>query len=193
MNVGSALIHARLATRDPALLWSGGPDVAVLRTSPLGFADAPETDRVRWLSGFKRVLDGLDSKLQVVIEVVPGSVGEMQASAAAPADFDEMHAADLSFVDDLAAMTTTSRRSALLAIDVNHAPRLESALHEAGVEFTRESARDGAVFGKELANELLTHDGCTRTWSVERLPGLELEPGWLFRLLPAGLRLTLSW
>jgi type IV secretory pathway VirB4 component len=124
---------------------------------------------------------------------VRGTVGFSLSGAGGPADFDEMHAADLSFVDDVEALSTTSNRSALFAIAVDQAPRLESALNESGVEFARQPPPPPAVFGKELANEVLTHDGCTRTWSVDRLPGLELEPGWLFRLLPAGLRLTLSW
>ena len=29
----------------------------------LGFADASETDRARWLGGFRRLLDGLEGKL----------------------------------------------------------------------------------------------------------------------------------
>jgi len=35
--------------------------------------------------------------------------------------------------------------------------------------------------------------GFSRTWYIERLPGTELEPGWLHRLLPPGLRLSLAW
>src|ERR1700682_5366976 len=35
--------------------------------------------------------------------------------------------------------------------------------------------------------------GTSGTWYVDRLPGTELDAGWLFRLLPPGLRLSLSW
>ena len=35
--------------------------------------------------------------------------------------------------------------------------------------------------------------GLSRTWYVHCLPGTDLEPGWLFRLLPPGLSLTLAW
>src|SRR5258708_6069464 len=62
-----------------------------------------------------------------------------------------------------------------------------------GVHVWREPDVETSIFGQERANEVLMHDGATRSWYVDRLPGVELEAGWLFRLLPPGLQLRLSW
>src|SRR5207302_2837435 len=58
--------------RPPSQLWTGGESVAVVTTEALGFADGSDSDRTRWLHAFRRMLDGLDTQLQVVIEVDPG-------------------------------------------------------------------------------------------------------------------------
>jgi len=49
------------------------------------------------------------------------------------------------------------------------------------------------VFGEELPHHLAIPDGWSRSWYVERMPGMELEAGWLFRLIPPGLRIRLAW
>jgi type IV secretory pathway VirB4 component len=50
-----------------------------------------------------------------------------------------------------------------------------------------------SAFGRELSTRFLHVKGSSRTWYLDRLPGTDLEAGWLFRLLPPGLRLTLAW
>src|SRR5207245_534446 len=74
----------------PSMLWRATPEVAQLLTQPLGFDAAPEADRMRWLNGFRRLLDELDSPLQVVIQTEPGSGGEPLDGEPRPRDFDEM-------------------------------------------------------------------------------------------------------
>ncbi|MDQ6720873.1 MAG: DUF87 domain-containing protein, partial [Candidatus Dormibacteraeota bacterium] len=73
------------------------------------------------------------------------------------------------------------------------APRLASALREMGISFTTSAGPTAAIFGTEQASHVLHSGGWSRTWYVERLPGAELEAGWLHRLIPRGLRVSLSW
>ena len=47
----------RITARPPEVMWYAKPDVAVIRTGSLGFAGAVESDRQRWLSSFRRLLD----------------------------------------------------------------------------------------------------------------------------------------
>jgi len=192
VNRNLAVGPLHLAAREPGILWAGGELMAVIGTGHLGFADASESDRTRWLSGFKHLLDSLDSRLQVIVEVRPGPAGSIEAAQPTPADFDDMRGADLWFAEHLAQKTSASGRSVRFVIADPHAARLESALRDVGVTTWREPADQVRVFGQELAGKLLTHDGMTRTWYVDRLPGTELEPGWAFRLLPSGLHLSLS-
>ena len=183
----------RLAARDPEPLWAGGGSVVLIGTGALGYADASESDRLRWLTGFRHLLDGLDSPLQVIVDVRPGSADTVEEAHPVPADFDEMLGADLWYADQLAQQRRAGRRAVTFVIAEHAAPRLESALREIGVASWREPSGQRTLFGQELAGQLLTHDGFTRTWYVDRLPGTELEPGWMFRLLPQGLRISLSW
>ena len=183
----------RLAARDAEILWSGGADVAVIRTGQLGFADASESDRLPWVNGFRHLLDALDSRLQVVIDVRPGAAEALETPHPVPSDYDDMRGADLWFADQLARQDRAHRRSVTFVVADEHASRLESALLDLGVKSWREPARETRLFGQELANKVLTHDGFTRSWYVDRLPGIELESGWLFKLLPPGLQLRLSW
>jgi type IV secretory pathway VirB4 component len=62
-----------------------------------------------------------------------------------------------------------------------------------GVGFSARLAAPEPLFGVERPRCLLHRGGSTRTWYVERLPGTELTAGWLFRMLPPGLSLCLSW
>lgn len=193
MNLARAVRRVRLAPRDPARLWVGGAEVAVVRTGHLGFADASEPDRTRWHNGFRHLLDGLDSRLQVLIDVHPGPADLIEPTHPVPADYEQMRGADLSFADQLAEQQSSVRRNVTFVVARDHASRLESALRDMGVQSWRETDAERTIFGEERADRLLTHRGLTRTWFFERFPGTELEPGWLFRLLPPGLRLTLSW
>ena len=193
MKVPTGLGPLQVESRAPTVLWAGGRDVAVIRAGDIGFADASEADRSQWLNGFRRLLDGLDTPLQVLIDIAPGSEPALELERQAPVDFDEMRGADLSFVEQVAALqASTSRRTTFVVADAD-ALRLEQALRDMGVSTRREPPVEQRIFGRELRDRVLDVRGCSRTWYVERPPGIELEPGWLFGLLPSGLRLTLAW
>jgi len=178
--------------RAPAVLFKGAHDIAVIRTGSLGFAGAAEGDRMRWINSFRRLLDGLDGPLQVLIEVVPGA-GSASSDRPSPADFDDMRGADVSFVDRLAQSPSAHRFETSLITSRAHASRLEPALHELGVRFETAAPTIQVCFGQELVNQYRHVGGFSRTWYVERLPGTDLEAGWIFRLLPQELNLRLSW
>ena len=50
-----------------------------------------------------------------------------------------------------------------------------------------------ATFGEEEATHWRDSHGWHRTWWVERFPGGMLEAGWLLRLAPPGVDLSISW
>src|SRR5713101_4676251 len=182
----------RLYKRRPEQLWKCPEDIAVIAAGDLGFAGASEPDQLRWLNGFRRLLDGLDSPLQVVISVEPGTQPDVSEAHPVPRDFDDMRAADVWFADRIGDLETTSRRSVTFATNRLHVRRLESALRDLGV--TMSDASGGAeLFGVERPDHLQHQCGWSRTWYVDRLPGTELEPGWLFRLISPGLRVRLAW
>jgi Helicase HerA, central domain len=181
----------RITPRAPATLFTSAADIAVIKTGSLGFAGAAEADRSRWINSFRRLLDGLDGSLQVLIEVVPGP-GDAGSPNSSPRDFDEMRGADLSFVDHLAKSSSSHRFETSLITSAAHARRVERALQEIGVQFEVAASINQVCFGRELANRYEHGGGHSRTWYVERLPGSDLDPGWLFRLLPQGLSLRLS-
>jgi hypothetical protein len=182
----------RVVPRAPAELFRGGRDVALIRTGSLGFAGAAESERVRWMSSFRRLLDGLDAPLQVLIDVLPGA-GWDASDHIPPLDFDDMRGADMCFVDRLAHSSSSHRFATSLVTSYVHARRLEPALQEIGVEFEVTTPADETCFGQERVSLFRHSGGYSRTWYVDRLPGTELEPGWLFRLLPQSLKLRLSW
>jgi hypothetical protein len=183
----------RFGARGPSVLWGATPEVAQLLTQPLGFDGAPEADRIRWLNGFRRLLDELDSPMQVVIQTEPGSGDEPFAAEPRPRDFDEMRNADLSFVERMARSSSAHRRLTSLVVVKARGARLEAALREMGVGVSVSTQPTQAVFGEELPHHLAIPDGWSRSWYVERMPGMELEAGWLFRLIPPGLRIRLAW
>src|SRR5438045_4927519 len=113
----------RMHRRRPDLLWKCRDDTAVISAGELGFGGAPEADRLRWLNGFRRLLDGLDSALQVVISADPGTQPDLDEAFPVPRDFDEMRAADVWFADRIGDLATTSHRSVAFAIDRLHSAR----------------------------------------------------------------------
>src|ERR1051326_3414083 len=62
-----------------------------------------------------------------------------------------------------------------------------------GIASEEASEPGDSPFGRELPSYFQHVRGFSRTWFVERLPGTEIEPGWLFHLLPPGLSLRLAW
>jgi len=182
-----------LEQREAATHRTGDSRVAVFDAGHLGFADASETDRMRWLGGFRRLLDGLESPLQVLIEVEPGTRDSFPADHPTPVDFDDMRAADAWFVDQIGGLKSAGRRSVRFVTQEGGAHRVAAALRDMGAVAERDLSEPREVFGREVSDRFDARDECTRTWYVDRLPGTELEPGWLHSLMPPGLRLTLAW
>lgn len=188
-----ALSPVRVVTRSPCVLWKSDADVVVIRTGPLGFAGATDADQSRWLAAFRRLLDGLDAPLQVVIETEPGSGADDADHHPVPVDYDEMRSADMWFVDQIWRSPSAHRRRTSLVSSGDQAHRLEMALREMGITFSTVSAPPETAFGTEQPHHLLHAGGWSRTWNVARLPGTELEAAWLFRLLPSSLKVRLAW
>src|SRR5207302_1824824 len=115
----------RLARREPMLIGSNATGLTVLETSQIGFAGAAEDDRRRWLNAFRRLLDGLDAPLQVVIDVEPGRGDEAITSHAIPNDVDDMRGADMEFASAVAQSSTAHSTSTQLVIAERHAARMQ--------------------------------------------------------------------
>jgi hypothetical protein len=167
--------------------------MVVTKTGSLGFSGAPEGDRVRWITSFRRLLDALDAPMQVVIDVEPGTNSDEPDRHAQPNGMIEARSADIGFVERIIRAPTAHRCSVLLVCTEAQAARMEPVLREMGIASTTSTAATGAIFGTEQPSHFLHSGGWSRTWYAERLPGSELEAGWLHRLLPRGLKLTLSW
>jgi conjugal transfer ATP-binding protein TraC len=183
----------RVVARAPAVRWDGNTDAVVVRTASLGFSGASEAERVRWINVFRRLLDGLDAPLQVVIEVEPGAGPAMEDDRLPPVGMVEFRSADVGFREQVSRSPDAHRFFIVLATTEAQVTRLEAALYEMGIEFTTSAAAKAAIFGTEQPRTFLHSGGWSRTWYMERLPGAALEAGWLHRLLPRGLKTTLSW
>jgi hypothetical protein len=170
---------------------------AVLTCGAIGYLDAAEDDRRRWIAGFRSLLDGLDAPLQVLVELVPGT----QDSPAEPVDHDppapsERRSRDLAFAERLRDLRSAQRREVRMITSAAAAGGLERDLRALGVpDVWRVDGLDaaGALFGTERPSALHDRQGWHRTWWVERYPGGELEPGWLLRLVPPRLRVSIAW
>ncbi len=182
----------RVVRRETAACWRGSPDLVTTTTGSIGFAGAAEEDRHRWLGAFRRLLDGLDAPLQVVINVQPGPDEDGAHLAIGPTGFDDMLGADLSFAEHVRRSSSSHCVTTALVTLESHTARVQSALTEMGITFSTSLPQDPA-FGRETATRFLHVRGFSRSWCVARLPGTELEAGWLFRLMPPGLAITLAW
>jgi hypothetical protein len=183
----------RVVERAPATLWNGATDAVVITTGALGFAGASEADRARLINAFRRLLDGLDAGLQVLIDVEPGSGAAEAGEGPVPVDFDGMRSADIWFVDQLARASSAHRRSVSMVTASRQVPRLEGALREMGINFVTSAVSHEPAYGSERARHFAHAGGWSRTWYVQRLPGSDLEPAWLLGLIPPGLKVSLAW
>src|SRR5690348_18172975 len=114
-----------LARREPAACWRANPELVITDTDSIAFADAAEDDRVRWLNAFRRLLDGLDSPLHVVIHVRPGLEAEQDTQPAEmPDGWDDMRGADLVFAEHIRRATSPHRVTTSLVTDRKAAARL---------------------------------------------------------------------
>jgi hypothetical protein len=184
----------KIARREARQCWTLDiKSVAVIDTLPIGFAGASEDDRQKWLNGFRRLVDGLDASLQVVIRIQPGPDAEVETPGALPAEPADMRGADLAFAHAVSRSASAHLVTTSLITAHAHANRLEAALTDMGIAHSRRDEGSNPVFGREKASRFLHVGGFSRSWYVERLPGTDLDPGWLFRLLPPGLAITLAW
>src|SRR2546430_13794938 len=167
--------------------------VTVPERSQIGSAGAAEDDRRRGLNAFRRLLDGLDTPLQVVIDVQPGPGDETLASHAVPTDADDMRGADMEFAAAVVQSSTAHSTSTRFVTAQRHASRMQAALNEMGIGCAVAPLSGSLAFGRELASRFQHVCGYSRSWYVDRFPGTDIEPGWLFRVFPPGLAISLAW
>jgi hypothetical protein len=172
---------------------------AVITTGSLGYLDAAEEDKERWVTGFRGLLDGLDGPVQVLVDFTPGRVPAgvpgVEADVRLPLP-ERRRALDLAFADEIRESQAAQRREVRFAVDQRSAGAFARALGQIGLPDVRRvpwRARPELAFGVELPGAVIDGLGWHRTWFVDRYPGGELEPGWLLRLLPASVQVTLSW
>ena len=172
--------------------------VAIVATGSVGYLDAAEEDRRRWTAGFRRLLDGLEFPIQVLVVCTPGDragddLPDLGEALPAP---EERRAMDLAFAEGLRTSPSAQRREVWLVTREEAAAGLERALRGMGVPDVRRVAwrpPSGALVGVETPDAVEDGTGRHRTWYVQRFPGGELGAGWLLRLIPPGQRVTLSW
>ena len=165
-----------------------------MRTGPIGFAGATEADRLRWIHGFRRLLDGLDLPIQCIVEVksAAGSDPSLVQRPTTP-DLKGTRSADVAFVEEVALSQSAKHARVAFVTAEPQAKRLEAALNEMGITFTVSEIPSSPIFGIEQASHFLHAEGWSRSWHIDRLPGGEIEAAWLHRLIPRGLNVSLSW
>jgi hypothetical protein len=188
------LLHPRPARQ---LAQLGRPPAGVVATGSVGYVDAAEDDRQRWIAGFRALLDGLDTPLQVLIDFVPGSgtgsARDVDSTLPAPADW---RGRDLAYAQAIRDSTAARRRDVHFATPLPALDGVERALRDLALPDVRRlewQPLPGTLFGTEAPAALWDGQGWHRTWWLERFPGGDLVPGWLLRLVPPGLRVTLAW
>lgn len=161
----------------------------MLGTGALGYLGASEDDRDRWLANFRELLDGLDTPLQVLIHFTPGTGTSMLPRPGQGTAGEH----DRRFAHWLSDQPSAQRRSVTLIAQSDQSGLLEAAVARIGVKVSPQAAAAGPWSGTETAGAFCTEGGWHRTYAVDRLPGTSLEPGWLLRLIPPRLDVTLSW
>ncbi len=167
--------------------WPIPPDAGVVGVGALGYSGASDEDQQRWTEAFRRLLDGLNAPLQIVIRSEPGSGGTAAVQAGA-----SRRELDLQFLAELAASPEAQRRSIAMVAPAAAQGWLLRALGDVGASRWEEPPAVLADPVAEQTGHLLTASGLHRTWYVQRFPGLELEPGWLHRLAPPGPDITIA-
>ncbi|MDQ6774403.1 MAG: DUF87 domain-containing protein [Candidatus Dormibacteraeota bacterium] len=170
----------------------------VIKTGSVGFMDAAAEDRERWAAAFRAYLDGMGAPLQVVMEFTPGAEPALSGRAGPEAIpvAAERRADDLRFAECLASEPAAQRREVRFVVASGQEAVQSLALAGLGVPSVEIEAWSGAPdegFGQELPSALQCGGWWHRTFFVDRFPGSELEPGWLLRLVPGGVRLSISW
>jgi hypothetical protein len=188
----------RLLTSTDVLSGVPGDGIVIVTAGALGFLDAAADDRRRWAMGFRALLDGLDSFVQVLIDSRTSgadSGGRLEVSDRPEPGRRRWH--DLAFADSLRDTEGAQSREVRFVTAPSGADRLTRALTDMGVPDIRLAP---LKFGDHATRPHLERpwavrdgEGWHRTWCVERFPGGELEPGWLRRLLVPGLHVTLGW
>ena len=195
----------RLTARPVRALLPKAPPRVRITTGSIGFLDATDDDRRRWMRGFRTLLDGLDAPLQVLVHVLVYGGAGPSASDGGARDRDGgsvpapalRRALDLEHARRLREGPDAQRRTVTLVTTAEAAKIVERALVAFGLPEVRR--RDDPTpptvvhEGVELPGAWWDETGLYRTWYLDRYPGIELDPGWLLRLLPPGLELFLSW
>src|SRR5207244_2623933 len=108
-------------------------------------------------------------------------------------DLSHTRSADLGFVEKIARSQSAQRTQVAFVTAPGQVSRLADAFREMGIASTTSPADIEPIFGTEQATHFLHAAGWSRTWHVDRLPGGELEPGWLHKMIPRGLNFSLAW
>lgn len=160
---------------------------AVLAVTPLGYSGASDEDQQRWVDAFRRLLDGLDSPLQIVIRSQPGSPGLANSLAVEGRRGDELR-----FLAELDSSPEAMHRSISVVTDLAAVASVRRALGELDVSASEVGPELVAAPELEHVGRVDTAGSLLRSWYVQRFPGLELEPGWLHRLAPQGADVTIA-
>src|ERR1700730_7691705 len=105
----------RISRRVAANCWTPDRHLVTIETGSIGFAGAAEDDRHRWLNSFRPLTAGLESPLQIVINVQPGPDDDHEIPGFDPASFEDLRGADISFAEHIR-LSSSSRTITTLLI-----------------------------------------------------------------------------